>query len=170
MKAGKSSGFYGPVYIVNLHSHRNDIMKKIFFTLLVLFVLQATYAQILNPVRFSYSAVKKGSNQYEVHIKSVIDPKWHIYSVTNPEGGAEATVVKMDGVKTIGKVKEVGKMKTVFDKEFKMNQKFFESNVDFVQLVTIQKGDKKVAGSVTYMVCNDRQCLPPKEVAFEIKL
>ena len=145
-------------------------MKKLFFTLLVLFVLQASYAQILNPVKFSYSAIKKGNNQYEVHIKSMIEPKWHIYSVTNHEGGAEATEVKLEGVKTIGKVKELGKMHTIYDKEFKMDQKFFETTVDFVQVVGINNGTKKLHGSVTYMVCNDRQCLPPKEVPFDIKL
>ena len=145
-------------------------MKKLIFTLLVLMVLQVSYGQILNPARFSYTAIKKGANQYEVHIKSILEPKWHIYSVTNPEGGAEATVVKLDKVKTVGKVREHGKMKTVYDKEFKMNQKFFENTVDFVQTISVSKGDKKVAGSITYMVCNDRQCLPPKEVPFEIKL
>jgi thiol:disulfide interchange protein DsbD len=121
-------------------------------------------------VHFSYSAVKKANNQYEVHIKSILEPKWHIYSVTNPEGGAEATELKLEGVKTIGKVKEVGKMKTIYDKEFKMDQKFFENTVDFVQIVDISNGAKKLTGSISYMVCNDRQCLPPKEVPFEIKL
>lgn len=145
-------------------------MKKLFFTLSVMFLLQASFAQILNPVRFSYSAVKKGNNQYEVHIKSVIEPKWHLYSVTNPVGGAEATEVKLEGVKNLGKLKEIGKMKTIYDKEFKMDQKFYENFVDFVQVVGVSAGAKKLNGSVTYMVCNDRQCLPPKEVPFEIKL
>lgn len=145
-------------------------MKKLFFTLIVILFLQASYAQILNPVKFSYSAVKKGNNQYQVHIKSYIEPKWHLYSVNNPEGGAVATEIKLTGVKSGYKVKEVGKMKTVYDKEFKMDQKFFENNVDFVELVNINKPTGKLVGSITYMVCNDRQCLPPKEVAFEIKL
>ena len=145
-------------------------MKKLFFTLIVFFGLQISYAQILNPVRFTYTAIKKGNNQYEVHIKSTIQPKWHLYSVNNPEGGAVATEIKLTGVKTPFKVKEVGKMKTVFDKEFKMDQKFYENNVDFVELVNLNKTNNKLAGSITYMVCNDRQCLPPKEVPFEIKL
>ena len=145
-------------------------MKKIFFTLLTSFFIHFCYAQILNPVRFSYTAVKKGNNKYEVHIKSTIEPKWHIYSVANPEGGAEATVVSVTNAKAIGKVREIGKMKMIYDKEFKMNQKFYETRVDFVQLVSVSKGNKKLAGSVTYMVCNDRQCLPPKEVPFEITL
>lgn len=144
-------------------------MKKIIFTLLVIFTAHAGFSQILNPIKFSYSAVKKGKNQYEVRIKTVLDPKWHIYSVFNPEGGAEPTVVKITGSR-LGKTKEVGKLTTVYDKEFGVNQKYYESAVDFVQLVKTTPGTKKLTGSIEYMVCNDRQCLPPKELAFEIKL
>ena len=144
-------------------------MKKIIFTLLVLFTVQAGFSQILNPVKFSYSAIKKGKNQYEVRIKTILDPKWHIYSVFNPEGGAEPTVVKLTG-SHMGKTKEVGKLTTIYDKEFGVNQKYYESAVDFVQLVKTTPGAKKLTGSIEYMVCNDRQCLPPKELAFEIKL
>ena len=55
-------------------------------------------------------------------------------------------------------------------KEFKVNQKFFEENVDFVQTVKVNPGAKKVSGTIEYMVCNDKQCLPPKTVAFDITL
>ena len=100
----------------------------------------------------------------------MIEPKWHIYSVNNPDGGAEPTKIKVNEGKSIGAAKEKGKLKTVFEKEFKVNQKFYEDAVDFVQLVKLNAGDKKITGNVTYMVCNDRQCLPPKEVEFKIKL
>jgi hypothetical protein len=61
-------------------------------------------------------------------------------------------------------------MKTIFEKEFNVNQKYFEQNVDFIQRVKVEPGIKKVSGTIEYMVCNDRQCLPPKTVAFEIAL
>lgn len=144
-------------------------MKKIIFTLITAFFLCASYAQILNPVSFNYSVVKKGNGLYEVHVKAMIEPKWHIYSVKNPDGGAQATEIKINDAKTVGAIKENGKMKTMFEKEFNVNQKYFESAVDFVQLVKIKKGDK-ITGTINYMVCNDRQCLPPKEVEFKIKM
>jgi len=146
------------------------MMKKIFFTLLSLFIITASQAQILNPVKFSYTAVKKGNNQYEVRIKAILDANWHIYSVKNPDGGAEPTVIKITGSKAVGAPKEVGKLQTVYDKEFKTNQMFFENTVDFVQIVKATPGTKKITGSIEYMVCNDRQCLPPKEIPFEIAL
>ena len=85
-------------------------MKKIFFTLLSAIFIQTSFGQILNPVSFTYSTVKKGIDQYEVHIKTTVDPKWHIYSVNNPEGGALATDMVFTNALKIGKVKEVGKV------------------------------------------------------------
>jgi thiol:disulfide interchange protein DsbD len=145
-------------------------MKKIIFTLLSAFIIQTSFAQILNPARFSYSSVKKNNNQYEIHIKALVEPKWHIYSIYNPDGGAQATALTFSNAKVVGKVKEMGKIKTVFEKEFKVNQKFFEQNVDFVQTVKVNPGTKKVSGTIEYMVCNDKQCLPPKTVPFDITL
>ena len=145
-------------------------MKKLIFTLITLLTISASYAQILNPVIFNYSVVKKGADLYEVHVKAVIEPKWHIYSIKNPDGGAQATEIKFNDGKVLGSVKENGKLKTTFEKEFGVNQKYFESSVDFVQLLKLKPGNKKITGTVNYMVCNERQCLPPKEVEFKIKM
>ena len=144
-------------------------MKKLLFTLFTLFTITVSYAQVLNPVAFNYSLVKKGVDLYEVHIKATIQPKWHIYSVKNPEGGAVATEIKIKDATTVGAIKENGKMKTVFEKEFNVNQKYFESSVDFVQVIKSKNPDK-VTGTINYMLCNDKQCLPPKEVEFKIKM
>jgi Disulphide bond corrector protein DsbC. len=145
-------------------------MKKLLVTLVTLVSLFTTQAQILNPVQFNYSVEKKGTDRYEVHVKAVIDPKWHIYSVNNPDGGAQATEIKFNDGKVVGSIKENGKLKTTFEKEFGVNQKYFEGAVDFVQMVKLKPGNKKITGTVSYMVCNDRQCLPPKEVEFKIKM
>lgn len=145
-------------------------MKKTIFILLSAFIINTSFGQILNPVKFSYSTVKKSNNQYEVHIKTAVDPKWHIYSIYNPDGGAQPTELTFTNAKSVGKAKEAGKMKTIFEKEFNVNQKYFEQNVDFIQTVKVAPGSKKVSGTIEYMVCNDKQCLPPKTVAFDIAL
>ena len=145
-------------------------MKKILFTTAFNLIITLTFGQILNPVKFNYSAVNKGNNQYEVHIKTRVDPKWHIYSIYNPDGGAQATTINFTNAKMIGKAREAGKIQTNFEKEFKVDQKYFETSVDFIQTVKVESGTRKVKGTLEYMVCNDRQCLPPKTVAFEIVL
>ncbi len=146
-------------------------MKKLLFTIFTIFTLFTFSAssQILNPVKFNYSVVKKGADLYAVHVKAMMDPQWHIYSVKNPEGGAQATEIKINDGKTVGAIKETGKMKTVFEKEFKTNQKYFENVVDFVLMVKTKNADK-ISGTITYMVCNNKQCLPPKDVEFKIKM
>lgn len=145
-------------------------MKKILFTLITALTLQLSFGQILNPVRFQYKALKKSNNEYEVHITTSVDPKWHIYSIYNPDGGAQATALTFKNATALGKTKESGKLKTTFEKDFGVNQKYFEETVDFIQLVKVAPNTKKVSGTVEYMVCNDRQCLPPKTVTFDIAL
>lgn len=145
-------------------------MKKLYFALILLVAGITANAQILNPVKLSYSAKKAGNNQYEIRVKAMIEPKWHLYSTVNPDGGADPTVIRFKNADGVGKVKETGKLQTIFEKAFGVNQKYFENNVDFVQVVKVKPGEKKVKGTIEYMVCNDKKCLPPKEVEFEIKL
>ena len=145
-------------------------MKKILLLCLTAFLINTSFCQILNPVKLDYSVVKKGTNTYEVHIKTTLEPKWHIYSVKNPEGGADATTIKLTDGQTVGTVKEVGKMISVYSPEFKVDQKYYEKSVDFVQIVKLKPGSKKISGTIEYMVCNDVRCLPPKQVDFKIKI
>jgi|SRR5690348_834035 thiol:disulfide interchange protein DsbD len=145
-------------------------MKKVVTIIAVVFIVNSSFAQILNPVKLSYNAVKKSSTLVEVHVKAMVDPTWHIYSIYNPDGGAVPTSLSFTNAKKIGKVKESGKMKTVYEDAFKVNQKYFENTVDFIQTVKVQPGIKKVSGKIEYEVCNDRECLPPKTVPFEIAL
>lgn len=145
-------------------------MKKMYLGIIGLLSVFSATAQILNPVKLSYIAKKTANNLYEVKIKAFIEPKWHLYSTANPDGGADATVVTFKNADKEGKLRENGTLKTVFEQAFGVNQKFFENNVDFIQVVRVKPGEKKVKGTIEYMVCNDKKCLPPKEVEFEIKL
>src|SRR3954464_11763042 len=131
-------------------------MKKIIFTSTAFFFLSASFAQILNPVKFNYTALKKGNNLYEVHIKTLLEPKWHIYSVKNPKGGAEPTSITVKEGNSVGATKEKGTLKSVYDKEFQLTQNYYENTVDFVQTVKINSGAKKITGTIVYMVCNDK--------------
>src|SRR4029079_19015246 len=133
-------------------------MKRLIFTLTALFFLSASFAQILNPVKFNYSAVKKGNNLYELRIKTLLEPKWHIYSIKNPPGGAEPTTIKVKEGNSVGTTKEKGKLKSIYDEAFQLTQNYYENTVDFVQLVKISSGSKKITGTIVYMVCNDKQC------------
>ena len=149
-------------------------VKKIILSAIVLFFAIAVQAQIENPVKWTYTAKKISADTYELHITATISPKWHIYAQDIPEGGAVPTSFTFDKnplLKTDGKVLEVGKMEKSYNKDFKMNLKYYSNKVDFVQKIKLKTAINTVAkGKLTFMVCNDEKCLPPKDVTFAIKI
>lgn len=148
-------------------------MKKIFLSLFVLAFFGVAKAQIENPVKWTYTAKKISADKYELHMTAVLDGKWHIYSQQAGEGPepTKFTFDKNPLVKTDGDVKEVGKLTKEFDMNFNSVLKYYAGKVDFVQVVKLKSAAATVAkGKVTYMVCNDKKCLPPREVAFSIKI
>jgi thiol:disulfide interchange protein DsbD len=55
-------------------------MKKIMLgCMVVLFALNAN-AQRLNPVKWTFEAVKKSDKQYDIIFTANVDAPWHIYS------------------------------------------------------------------------------------------
>ncbi|HVI49481.1 MAG TPA: protein-disulfide reductase DsbD domain-containing protein [Chitinophaga sp.] len=146
-------------------------MKRL-FTALALFALPLlASAQIENPVKWSFSSRKVDATTYEVHATATIDAGWHLYAQETGEGPVPTTFkfAKNPLAVTSGKVVEVGKLHKSFDKNFNTELKYYEKSVDFVQKVTVKgKAATKVKGSVEFMVCDDHQCLPPKEQEFAI--
>ena len=68
-------------------------------------------------------------------------------------------------------IKEVGKMVKKYEEAFKSEVRYYAQSVDFVQVVKVKSTAKtSLAGTVEFMVCNDRECLPPSEVQFKVNL
>lgn len=148
-------------------------MKKIFFAIVLVMFIGVVNAQINNPVLWTYSAKKIADKTYELHITATIGNNWHLYAQDAGEGPVptQITFTANPLIKLDGKVKEVGKMEKSFDKNFNSTLKFYANKVDFVQKIKVKSAIATVIkGSVNYMVCNDKQCLPPKDVPFSIKV
>lgn len=148
-------------------------MKKLILFFCVIMIGLSASAQMLNPVKWSYSAKKVSDKMYEVHLTALLDNKWHMYAQDAGEGPEPTSftfnpnpLVKLDG-----KVKEVGKLEKSFDPNFNSTLKFYSNKVDFVQRVKLKSSASTyLKGTVSYMVCDDKKCLPPKEVPFSVKL
>jgi thiol:disulfide interchange protein DsbD len=70
-----------------------------------------------------------------------------------------------------GETKEKGKMISKYEKVFGVDVKYFNDTVHFVQTVKLKNNVKtSVSGTIEFMVCNDKQCLPPQTIAFSVKL
>jgi Disulphide bond corrector protein DsbC len=149
-------------------------MKKIFLLVLSLGFLQLSFAQIKDPVAWTFEAKKKAADTYEVTITASVPKPWHMYSQNMPSGGPIPTKVVFNPnplVKKNGNTKEQGKLEKINDKIFGMEVLFFSGKVVYTQLVKVKPGIKtNIAGYVNYMVCDDEQCLPPTKKQFDIKL
>ncbi len=149
-------------------------MKKIIISFVVLFfAFLNTKAQLENPVVWTYTAKKISPQKYELHMTANIQSNWHIYSQDAGEGPQPTSFSfsKNPLVKFEGKVAELGKLEKSFDPNFNSTLKFYNSKVDFVQKITLKStASTIVKGTLTFMVCNDRKCLPPKDVPFSIKI
>ncbi|MEP7142345.1 MAG: protein-disulfide reductase DsbD domain-containing protein [Ferruginibacter sp.] len=147
-------------------------MKKIVFVIMMVLVFGAANAQ--QKISWTYSSKKLANNKYEIHITATPPPGWHIYSQLTPEGGPIPTTFKFNNnalLTLLGKVGEKGKLTTYFDKNFKVDVKYFEGKADFVQVVTL-KGNIKtnISGEVESMICNDKVCMPPTTEKFNVAL
>ena len=148
-------------------------MKKIFFILLLSAITGLSNAQLLNPVQWTYSAKKIADKTYEIHLTALIDGNWHIYAQDAGEGPVPTKLKFTTNplLTLIGNVREDGKLEQTFDKNFNSILKYYEKQVDFVQKVKLKSSASTLAkGTITFMICNDRQCLPPRDVPFSIKV
>jgi len=147
-------------------------MKKIALSIALVLLLGAVNAQ--QKISWAYSAKKLADNKYEIHITATPPAGWHIYSQLTPDGGPVPTTFKFNNNALLalhGKVSEKGKIITYFDKNFKVNVKYFEGQADFVQVVTLKgKVKTNISGEVESMICNDRTCMPPTTEKFNVAL
>ncbi|HEX4851398.1 MAG TPA: hypothetical protein VFV08_11355, partial [Puia sp.] len=64
-----------------------------------------------------------------------------------------------------------GKMIKKYEQAWNHDVKYYEKNVDFVQLVKLKgNGKTSLAGKVEFMVCNDQKCLPPSDVEIKVNI
>jgi len=142
----------------------------LFCTLLLSF---ASFAQS-EVVEWKFESKKLAEKKYEVKLTALVKNPWHIYSTTTPDGGPLPTKIsfaKNPLTAFDGKLKEVGKLETHFEEVFDVDTKYFNNKVEFVQVVNL-KGNAKtnLTGTVEFMACNDKECLPPKSIPFSIAL
>lgn len=145
-------------------------MKKIILAALISIISIASYAQILTPVKWSYGAKKIDNEQAIVFIKATIDKGWHIYSQHVADGGPIRTSFRFDKSDdyTLNGNTSEPKAVSKYEKSFSMNVQYFQQSVVFQQKVKLKNRQALINGTLNYMVCSNKQCLPPEDVEFSI--
>lgn len=142
-------------------------------SLLVMVLATATFAQSDKQVRWTFESKKISDNTYEVRITADIGGNFHMYAQDGGDGPVSTTFdfTKNPLISFDGKVKELGKMKKIYEEAFGSEVRYYEKKVDFVQVVKVKgKAKPTLAGKVEFMVCNDKECLPPSTVNFKVAL
>jgi hypothetical protein len=149
-------------------------MKKFIFALILAMVAGYTFGQIKDPVKWSYTSKKINDITYEINLTATLDPSWHIYSQSTPDGGPVPTAISFSKnplVSFNGVPKELGKLEQKNEPLFGVVVKQYADKVVFVQNVSLKaKAKTAITGTVEFMTCNNRECLPPKTVSFSISL
>ena len=148
-------------------------MKKLLLLATIIFAFSAAKAQIENPVKWTYTVKKIKDDKYELHMTAQLEGKWHIYAQKAGEGPVptEFSFDKNPLINFDGKIGEIGNLEKQYDPNFKSTLRFYTGKVDFVQKIKLKTPVKTVAkGKIIYMVCNDKKCLPPKDIYFSVKI
>lgn len=129
-----------------------------------------SYSQILKPITWSYAAKKNSATTAVVYIKATLEKGWHLYSQYVSDGGPTATKFSFPLSKTYERIGKTIEQKPIikFEPVFLMEVGYFENAAVFQQTVKLKGKNALVKGSVYFMVCNDKQCLPPSTVEFSI--
>jgi len=147
-------------------------MKRFMIGLVMLVAgATATQAQILHPVTWSYGAKKLNAKEAVLFLKATVENGWHIYSQNVSDGGpvkTSFTFAAAKGYKLNGSVTEPAPIAR-FEKAFNMQVSYFEHEVIFQQKIKLTGAAQvTIKGTLEYMTCNDKQCLPPEDVNFTI--
>jgi hypothetical protein len=132
------------------------------------------YGQLLEPVTFQIDedqlpgSVKAGE-LFTVTIKAEIEDQWYLYSIHNkPDDGPIPTMFASEGTEMIiaGDIDETAAERK-FDPNFGTELGLHSGTVSFMVPVRFRhnlSGKKKIKLNAYYQACDDRSCLPPREV------
>ncbi|MDZ7633881.1 MAG: cytochrome c biogenesis protein CcdA [Bacteroidales bacterium] len=149
------------------------MMRRTLTILFLLFSAVALYAQVLEPVTWSFRSEKTGDNTFELVMTAELEKDWHLYAMDIEAGGPIPTSFTFepgDGFTLSGKTAEVTRPEVKYDNSFSMNIGMHSKAAEFRQKVTVSQSPVTVKGYVTFMSCDDKQCLPPRDVDFAIEL
>jgi len=140
---------------------------------LLFFASHALFAQIFQPVKWSFKSEHVNAQEEIIILTATIDKGWHLYSQFIGNDGPIPTSITFEKSKDfelMGSATE-GKAIEEYDKNFDMILKFFANKAEFKQRIKIKsKKDFTVKGSVNFMVCDDSKCLPPEDVEFAVSV
>ena len=137
--------------------------------LFVFFSFLSTWAFGQEKIQWNFSL----NSSRCIEAKAQIESGWHIYSIhLDPKAGPVPTQITLEKNKAVNLTDpwmEIGSKIEKFDPNFDATVYYFEKDYALIAPVFVKK-PTTVKGELTYMLCDDKRCLPPKTIPFEIKV
>jgi len=132
-------------------------MKKLSFIVLLLLPFFSSFAQILQPVKWTSKVEKKSDTEFVLVFSATIDEDWHMYSQFSDENGAIPMLITFNNQKKnfelVGKAKE-SKTEQAFNDVFGVTETFWSHKAEIRQTIKLLPTSNKVAQvTVDYQVC-----------------
>ncbi len=144
-------------------------MRKLTFIVFILFLTFPSFAQIIEPIKWSFDSRQNGRD-VELIFTAAIDEGWHLYDTYLPEGGPIATqIVFADSTlfEIAGDLVREPQPVEKFDNIFMLNLRFFSDKATLTQKIRLNNDNPvEISGYVLFMGCDDEMCLPPNEAEF----
>jgi thiol:disulfide interchange protein len=146
--------------------------KKNIIVFLSLLLASSTFSQIYEPVKWNVELKNTGDKTAEVQIHATIDEGWHLYGLNLPKGGPQPTSIVFETIENAGKdgaIQAPSKLLKQFDANFNMELNWYTNEAIFIQKFKLKEGSiAKIKGYVEFMACNDKSCLPPSKIPFNL--
>ncbi|TCO10467.1 protein-disulfide reductase DsbD family protein [Natronoflexus pectinivorans] len=129
-------------------------------------------AQVLQPVKWEFSANRIDDSRVEVIAEATIEDNWYLYSIRIPEGGPIPTSLNIEEsgqYRLSGELRQEPEPVPTFDEAFQMELGYLAGSARILQTIELQSADDVIiSGYVEFMVCDDHRCLPPDQIDFEL--
>jgi thiol:disulfide interchange protein len=129
-------------------------------------------AQKVVSLKAEFTAAKDGQPA-RLFVTAAIVPGWHIYSITQPEGGPLATVIDVAQAAGVQVGKFTAMTEPARSKEAAFDNLTVESHEKSITWwapltlgSTVDPAKLQIRGKVRVQACDANSCLPPKEIPF----
>ncbi|OFX22645.1 MAG: hypothetical protein A2041_11480 [Bacteroidetes bacterium GWA2_31_9b] len=137
--------------------------RKVILSTFFLFLTLGLFAQLVNPVKWTFTSKMTSENTAELIFEANIDMKWHLYSQYFGEGGPVRTAFmfnESNKYELIDKPSESPEPEEIMDDVFNIKVKYFSNKATFVQKIKVLSSEPfSITGSIEYQVCQDDKCV-----------
>jgi hypothetical protein len=138
--------------------------------LFVFFSFLSTWAFGQERIQWSFEYLPYPAS---LQISAKIENGWHLYALDlDPSIGPVPTQIvlkKNKAVQILNGFEVATKAKQSYDPNFGAEVSYFENSFEARNRIKVKK-QTMVKGELTYMLCDDKRCLPPQTLPFEIKV